>query len=193
MAECCASRGFEATSVADVCAAAGVSEVAFEEAFADRAECLGAAMEMLVEKAWLRIDRLPGPDAPWAERLRAGVAALLGLLAEHPALAHVALVEAPAASGRARALHDSCRAALLDFLDQGRADAVPGVPASAGGGALAGAETLVRARLLEGEAAGIADLAPDVVYMLAVPFVGVGQATEMARQRGQRGRLRAVA
>lgn len=193
MAECCASRGFEETSVVDVCAAAGVTREVFDQTFAERSECLGAAVELLVEKAWRRLERVPGPDAPWGTRLHEGVTALLGLLAEHPALAHVALFEAPTAPGRAHALHDSCRAALLEFLDQGRARASePEIPPSAASGALAGAETLVRGRLLNNEAASLPALAPDIVYMLAVPFVGVRPAQQLAAEPRRR-RLRAVA
>ena len=43
---------------------------------------------------------------------------LLGLAAERPAFARLALLDAPAASGRAGALHASCKAALLAGLER---------------------------------------------------------------------------
>lgn len=198
MAQTCASRGYEATTVGDVCLAAGVARETFDREFADLGECLGAAMESVVGEVWLALERAPGPGRswdqgmPWGDGLRLGAEALLATLAERPAFAHVALVEAPMAGGRAGALAASAKAALLDYLEQGHRHAEPGVPASAARGALAGAETLIRGRVLAGEAERLPDLLPDVVYMLAVPFLGIAEAQRLA-EGPQRGRLRAVA
>jgi AcrR family transcriptional regulator len=193
IAECCATRGLERTSVEDVCDAAGVSREAFGREFAGLDECLGAAMENLVADVWRALDGIASAERPWAAALRDGTAALLATLAERPALARLALVEARGAGGRAAALRDSARAALLDFLERGRELAEPGVPASAARGALAGAEALVERRVLAGEAAPLAELAPAVAYMLAVPFTGIGEAQRLAGSAARRRHLRAVA
>jgi AcrR family transcriptional regulator len=192
MAECCAAKGYEATTVADICAAAGVAPESFERTFADRAECLGAAMESVVEEAWRALQEAGPPEKPWTAKLRDGVALLLELLAERPAFAHVALVEAPLAGGRAQALYESARAALLEFLERGRKDAGAGIPASAARGALAGAEALVARQVLAGDAERLPELAPGVLYMLAVPFLGIGEAQRLAGVAVPR-HLRAVA
>jgi AcrR family transcriptional regulator len=193
IAECCAARGLERTSVEDVCDAAGVSRVDFEREFSDLDECLGAAMESVVAGGWRALGGIASAKRPWAAVLRDGTTALLAALAERPAFAHLALVEAPTAGGRATALHSSARAALLEFLERGRDIAEPGVPASAARGALAGAGALVEQRVLAGEAAQLAEFAPAVVYMLAVPFPGVGEAQRLAANVARRGHLRAVA
>ena len=193
MAECCAAKGYEQATIADVCAAAGVSAESFDRIFATKSECLGAAMEAAVEGAWRVLDGVHSPDAPWGVALRAGCVALLGFFAEHPAFAHVALFEAPMAGGQAGALAASCRAALLDYLDQGREQTGLEISALAARGALAGVETLIAGRLLAGEAERLPELAPDVVYMLAVPFLGAGEALRLAQGSDGRGRLRAVA
>jgi len=192
MVECCAAKGYEATTNADVCAAAGVSPEAFEGAFADKAECLGAAMETVVEEGWRALDEVRAQDMSWAAVLRDGVAVLLRLMAERPAFAHVALVEAPTAGGRAGALHGSARASLLEFLEQGREQAELGIPESAARGALAGAEALAVSQVVAGKAGQLRALAPEVLYMLAVPFLGVGEARRLATE-GARRHLRAVA
>jgi AcrR family transcriptional regulator len=193
MAECCAAKGYEATTVAEVCAAAGISPEAFDRVFADKAECLGAVMESVVEEAWRALDRVLTPDKPWAAAVRDGTVALLGLLAERPAFAHVALIEAPVAGGRAAALASSSRAALLSFLERGMEQAESGVPASAATGALAGVEVMVTGQILAGKAERLGELTPDVIYMLAVPFIGRGEAQRVAAQPARRGHLRAVA
>jgi AcrR family transcriptional regulator len=193
MAECCAAQGFEATKVDDVCAAAGVSHESFDELFVDMGECLGAAMETLVEAAWRELEGVAAPEKPWDAVLRDGTGVLLRVLSERPALAHVALVEAPGAGGRAAALHGSAKGALLDFLERGREMAEPGVPPSAARGALAGAEALVTREILAGKGDRLGEQLPGIVYMLAIPFLGVGGTERLADSTAPHRHLRAVA
>lgn len=193
MAGSCAAKGFEETTVADICAAAGVSRESFERVFADTDECLGAAMESLVEEAWRRLEDVRSPVKPWAAVLRDATIALLDLLAERPAFAHVALIEAPVARGRAGVLYASTRAALLAQIELGQGQAPAGVPASAARGALAGAETLATGHVLAGKTRRLAVLAPDVVYLLAVPYLGQTEAQRLAAESFKRPALRAVA
>jgi AcrR family transcriptional regulator len=191
--ECCAARGFETTTIDDVCAAAGVSRESFDQLFSDKDECLGAAMDAFVEEAWRALDHVAAPSKPWSAVLRDGTSALLRLLSERPALAHMALIEAPVGGGRAAALYESAKAALLDFLERGRAMAEPSVPSSAARGALAGAEALVVREVLAGKGERLGEELPSIVYMLAVPFLGVGEAGRLANGAARRGHLRAVA
>jgi AcrR family transcriptional regulator len=193
IAECCATKGYDATTVEDVCTTAGVSRQAFERAFTDKSECLGMAMELVVEEAWQALADVASPRKPWSVALRDGVAALLRVLAERPAFAHVALVEAPVSGGRAEVLAESSRAALLDFLERGRDPAKAGIPDSAARGALAGAEGLMVREVLAGRASQLPAQAPSIVYMLAAPFLGVGESGRLASGAAQRGHLRAVA
>jgi AcrR family transcriptional regulator len=194
IAECCAAKGYEATTVDDICAGAGVSKRSFDALFADKGECLGAAAESIFAEAWTAVEDAVSPRRPWAANLRDGALALLRLLGERPAFSRLALIEAPLAGGRAAALHASGKAALLEFLEAGREQAVePGIPASAARGALAGAEALVVRELLAGKAAGLGAQAPAIVYMLTVPFVGIGEAGGLASGAARRRHLRAVA
>ena len=192
MAECCARQGYEATSVTDICAAAGVSQPAFDQAFADRRECVGAVMEAFVEEAWQRLDGVRSPGKAWEEELRDGVGALVGLVAERPAFARAALIEAPIAGGRAGALHASCMAAMLTQIERGQQHG-DGVPASAARGALAGAEALVVAKLLAGEAERLRELTPEITYLLTVPYLGRDAALRVAGSLRRGRHLRAVA
>lgn len=193
MAECCAEKGYEATSVADVCAAAGVSEGRFAEFFADRDECMGAAMEWLVALAWRKLGEDAPADKPWAERLRAGVESLLGVLSERPAFARLALIEAPVAGGRAAILRESAKASMLGFIESAPHPVDIEIPASAGRAALAGVEALVSGWVIQGNAEGLEELAPEITFMLAVPFLGRAEASRLGTKPGKHGHLRAVA
>jgi AcrR family transcriptional regulator len=183
MAESCAARGYERTTIDEVCAAAGVSRRSFDELFAGREDCLGAAMESLVEEARRRIESACSPAKPWAATVRDGARALLDLLAERPAFAHLALIEAPAAGGRAAMLYASGRQALESFIERGRDQELEEkqIPATAGRAALSGAESLIAGQILTGNAGGLPKLLPGVVYLLTVPYLGQGEALRQAQ------------
>jgi AcrR family transcriptional regulator len=184
IAEICAARGFERTSVEDVCAAAGVERGSFEELFDGTEDCLAAALEMAVEEARRRLAAVHFPAKPWAAAVLDGTRALLALLAERPALARTALIEAPAAGGRAAEVYAEARSEALAFLERGRneAGARADVPDSASRAALAGAETLLAGRILAGRAAALPELAGEVAYTLTVPHLGQGEALRQSCQ-----------
>lgn len=187
MAESCAAQGYEGTSVEDACAAAGVTRECFDRAF------FGATMELIVDEGRQRLDSACIGERSWEARLRAGVIALLDFLAERPAFARVALLEAVSAGGRAALLHHSARAALLAEIERGPDRTGAGIPVSAGRGALAGAETLIASSVAAGRTAELKGLAGEVVYVLAVPYLGRAEAQRLADAAVERPRLRAVA
>jgi AcrR family transcriptional regulator len=195
VAESCAARGYELSTIADICAAAGVSRRSFETIFASKDDCLAAAMESVLDEAQRGIEAVDSPGKPWAATLRDGVAALLDLIAERPAFARMALVEAPAAGGRAAALHVSAKTALLSYVERGREQELeePGIPASAARAALAGADALIVGQILAGKTEQLGKLTPDVVYLLTVPYLGRGEAQRLASMSVAHPHLRAVA
>ncbi len=195
MAESCATRGYERTRVADVCAAAGVEPASFEELFEGKEDCLAAAMEMALAEARRRIAAVYFPAKPWAAAVRDGTAAVLALLAERPALARTALIEAPSAGGRAAELYAEGRAAARSFVERGRDEttAAREISASAGRAALAGAEALIVGEILAGKTRQLGEQARGVSYMLTVPYAGQSEALREADRKTAFRHLRAVA
>jgi AcrR family transcriptional regulator len=108
VAEAVASKGYAATTVADVVALAAVSRRTFYEQYADLEACFLAAyrdgMEWLFDqiRAALRVN----PGAGWRERVRISVEAYLTALAERPAAARAFTIEA-VAGGQAVLEHRS--------------------------------------------------------------------------------------
>lgn len=194
MAESCAARGYERTSVADVCAAAGVEHASFEALFEGKENCLAAAMGSGLAEARARVAADYFPRKPWAATVCDGAAALLGLLAERPALARMALIEAPVAGGRAAELYTAAKHELQAFIERGGEQAIErGVPPSAGRAALAGVEALVVNQILAGETKRLGERARDVAYMLTVPYLGRDEALREASREMAFRHLRAVA
>jgi len=184
MAESCATRGFNATTIADVCKPARVSRATFYELFKDKEDCFGAAMEVSLAEAMGRIVAVYSPDKPWATMVRDAAAAFLGLLAARPAFARMALVEAPASGERALELYASGKRVLQSLLERGRDDPVEetAIPSSAGRAALSAAESLIVGQLLAGNTARLGELLPDVVYITTVPYLGQEEALRQARE-----------
>jgi AcrR family transcriptional regulator len=184
MAESCASKGYGATTIADIVEPAGVSRATFYELFKDKEDCFHAAMEVSLADAMGRIVAVYSPDKPWATMVRDAAAAFLDLLASRPAFARLALVEAPSTGQRAFELYASGKRVLQSLLDLGRNDPVEeeAIPSSAGRAALAAAESLIVGQILAGNAERLRELLPDVVYITTVPYLGQDEALRQSRE-----------
>lgn len=184
MAETCASKGYGATTIADICEPAGVSRATFYELFKDKEDCLQASMELSLADAMGRIVEVYSPDKPWATMVRDAAATFLELLATRPDFARMALIEAPAAGGRAFEMYASGKRVLQALLDRGRNDPIEeqAIPSSAGRGALAAAESLIVGQILAGNTERLPELLPDIVYIVTIPYLGQDEALRQSRE-----------
>jgi AcrR family transcriptional regulator len=90
-------RGVAAINVGHVVSRSGVSRRTFYELFSDREDCLLTAFEHALERAAAVVVPAYGAAGPWEQRIRAGLAALLGFLDEEPAIGGLLVVDALAA------------------------------------------------------------------------------------------------
>ncbi len=163
MSEVAAERGAANVTVAHVVARAGISRRTFYELFEDREACLLAALEDAVERARAVIlpayehegrsrSRTPhrGGQAGWRERIRAGLAALLGWLDEEPGLGRLCVVESLGAGDRALELRARCMGLLIEAVDGGRAGMTGGKqpPPMTAEGVVGAVFSIVHARIL---------------------------------------------
>jgi AcrR family transcriptional regulator len=89
-----ATKGYPATTVADLIALAGVSRATFYEHFADKADCFRATIDALLGRGLALIEAsLSGAGSP-GERGENALRAFLELTASQPAAARVSLVDA---------------------------------------------------------------------------------------------------
>jgi AcrR family transcriptional regulator len=184
MAQACASKGFGAMTIADICEPAGVSRATFYELFKDKEDCLQATMELSLADAMGRIVEVYSPDKPWATMVRDSAATFLDLLASRPDFARMALIEAPAAGGRSYEMYASGKRVLQALLDRGRSDPIEeqAIPSSAGRGALAAAESLIVGQILAGNTKRLPELLPDIVYIITIPYLGQDEALRQTRE-----------
>lgn len=174
--------GYQKTTVSLIGRRAAVSKSDFYKHFDSKDECFLAAYDDATGRLHSAvIDACAAVEGEeWPARVRAGVVALLGLLASEPALAVILLAEGLRAG---RGIYDRYQAAVESFvplLRRGAPDPPGGaeVPSATDEAVVGGIASLLSRRTIAGEAAGLAALAPDVLEFALTPHLG----TEAARR-----------
>ena len=169
-----AEKGYGATTVGDLTREAGVSRTTFYELFDDKEDCFLAAFDDAVDIMVRRVTRAYEREERWPERARAGLAALLELLAEEPTLGHLALIEIGAAGPAAQRRYWAAIQRLTPLFDEGRSFAPGGrqLPANTARMAIGGVTGLIADELMAGRAEQLPDLISDVVFATLMPYLG---------------------
>jgi AcrR family transcriptional regulator len=179
MSELVYEGGFAGVTVAHVVARSGVSRRTFYEIFEDRDDCLLVAFDHALGQA--AAVTLPvyeaAAGASWEERLRAGLAALLGFLDGDPVSASLCVVGALAASPAVLARRARAIDALVGVVHEGsRADQRgrgarrrSRIVAEGAVGAVVG---VLYARLSVREERPLAGLLNELMAMIVLPYLG---------------------
>lgn len=188
MAEACAARGFAATSVTDVVAAAQLTRDDFHSLFRDEEECFLASMDFALGEIMGLVSSQYSADKPWFQAVKDIVKGLTEFFAEHPAFAKITLLESMPAGSAAFERYSAAKRAIIALLDQGREDA-PGdlaLPISVAQIAFGGAEAMIKDELIAGRAGSLPDLVPELLYVCYVPFMEQEQAISLSGIAGKR-------
>ena len=162
VAEVSAERGYGAMKVSDIVKRAGVARKTLYELYEGKEEVFLAAVDAGFAALLKETEEACATVAgEWDERVRAGLAALLGRLAEHPAEAHLLIVEAPAATTASAARCEVARARFATLLG----DAVPAGerrPDVLGGMLVNGVAWVLNGQIREGAAERVTVLTDDL-------------------------------
>jgi AcrR family transcriptional regulator len=182
LAECCAQRGYAATTISHIVERAGVSRATFYELFKDKEDCFMAAAHSLLGDLMTATTGAYSPDKPLVHFVRDAASSIVNLLAERPAFAQLAFIEYRTATPRALQVYQSGVRVIMSLLDQIRADAVTdaALPSSAARGAIGGAEAILRREVAAGRAAQLPQMLPQILYSCLVPFLGQDEALRQA-------------
>lgn len=179
MIEVISERGYPETRVVDVIGVAGVSRKTFYELFDSKEDCFLAAYDVLLGN--LLSEATDGfeshPGGPWAEKVGSALQALLEHLAAHPDEARFAIVEVLAAGPKALARRDAALRQFTGFLEAGRSETsveLPGITSLAIAG---GINELLYSEILHGAVARLPSRLPDLIFWIALPFLGADGAT----------------
>jgi AcrR family transcriptional regulator len=184
MCEVTGELGLENATVGRICKRAGVSRRTFYEMFDDRDACFLAATEAGVERIGEQVLAAYESEARWRERIRAGLAALLGCLDGDPALARLLIAETLKGSPAVLAYRKGVLGRLSAMVDEGRSEARSGaqpVPLTAEitvGGVLA----VLHARLLDRDPPSLCELTSPLTGMIVQPYLGLA-AAQRERER----------
>jgi AcrR family transcriptional regulator len=177
-----ADVGYQKTTVSMIGRRAAVSKSDFYKHFDSKDDCFLAAYDFAVERMRVAVTDACAAAGltEWSRRVQIGVIALLGLLAEEPALAAVVLAEGLRAG---RGIYDRYQGAVESFvplLRDGAPDGPDGgaVPRATDEAAVGGVASLLSRRVIAGETADLTELAPDVIEFVLTPHLG----TEAARR-----------
>ncbi len=160
--------------MADITTRARVSRRTFYELFADREECLAAALEdvlalIVAELAAAGLDGLV-----WRERVRGGLWAILSLFDRERALARVCVVQALRGGPRVLERREDVLGRLAAVVDEGRLEGERAARCSplTAEGVVGAAFSIVYARLLKGERRPLTDLFGELMGLIVLPYLG---------------------
>ena len=186
-AEVTMEKGYAATTVADIVAAAGVAKDAFYEHFQDKEHAFLEAQQHPTQfildrcaEAYFRV-----PD--WPHRLWNHLETLARLIAENHAISHLRLVECYAAGPAAVQRAEEITRAFNIFLEEGYGYAGgdrqrPHLFSEAITGAIF---EIIRTHTSRGEPWRLVGLVPQLTYLGLAPFLGAAEAIELVEQIAQ--------
>lgn len=173
--ELSAERGYEATRIADIVSRAGVARKTLYDNFAGKEEVFVAAVETGVAEALARVKAACEPtDVEWPQSLVAGLEALLGYVAERPAMACVCLVESLSATPSSAACHDRALGEFVTLLRRS-APSDTGLPETIEETLVGGIAWILHRQIRRGEAEKAMDLLPELSEFLLSPYHRVAQ------------------
>jgi AcrR family transcriptional regulator len=174
--EVAGDSGFQALTVDQIIAAAGVSRRTFYDHFANRDAAFVAAYDAVVDRVLAHVGDACTEADGFADRLHRGLEALVDVLVAEPAIARAVVVEVLASSAPGPARRDKVLRRFASMLDEAAADTPPGrsrptSPLTAST-VVGGINEVVATRLVRGHAAELPSLVPDLVYSALLPYVG---------------------
>lgn len=173
-----AERGAANLTVAHVVERAGVSRRTFYELFTGAEDCLLAAMEQALVRAKECVFGDYDLKAPWRNRIRAALVALLRFCEEEPATARLLVVESLAAGPTIMERRRYALEPVIAAIDEGRepAKASSALPPLTAEGVVGGVLSVIHERVLAGERTPLVQLANPLMSMVVLPYLGAAAA-----------------
>jgi AcrR family transcriptional regulator len=172
-----AKRGYSATTIDNIVAAAKGSVGSFYGLFDGKEDCFLAVYDRILQAAQERITTASPSGGSWAERAYLGLHEVLVVFAAAPLEARIALIEVQTAGPLATARYNAVMDATIEWLRGGRRehpDAAE-LPASFEQAAVAGFAFFLAQRLLASEPLTVEGLFDDAAQMVLEPVIGAGE------------------
>jgi AcrR family transcriptional regulator len=179
-----AKRGYQATTIDNIVAAAKASVGSFYQLFDGKEDCFLGVYERILVAARERIAAAVSPADDWAGGALAGLGAVLEIFVAKPLEARIVLIEVQTAGPAATAHYNQLIDAATGWLRGGREHhpAAADLPATFEQAAVAGLAFYLQQRLLASEPQSVRSLLEDTAPMILEPIIGEA---EFRRRRGE--------
>lgn len=180
--ETAAREGYNHTCVERVLEVAKVPAPVFDEYFEDIRDCFIQASDELIGRLELMVLRSMHGEADWPERIRLGLQALLGAVAEYPDGAWVAMIESPRAGEPAAERVRTAEGVFVPVIEEGMeyASSVEHLSAETAVGVVGGIAGIIHKRVLERRTEELPALLPELLYFALMPYLGHERALSAA-------------
>jgi len=175
-----AERGYRATTISDIAAAAGVSRRTFYGYFKTKGECFADTYERVAAFLLETMAEASEGERGWNAKVRARLEALVGVLAANPDLVRFALAAPPAAGGEVAARYRDLLDRLLVAFREGRPKNLRRPSEAAEHGIVGALAALLVEKVASGEGERLPDLLPDLVELVLTPYIGREPALKVA-------------
>lgn len=178
-----AEHGYAGLEVEQVLRYTGASRTTFETHFDTKEQGLVAAQDAFLDRLWREVASACDGAAEWPLKVRAAIAAVLNSVAEAGPLARVFAIEATAASPAAAERQFVALGRFAGLLRDGRR-LYPGaaaLPAATERALIGGIASIISGDLLTEDFLAIPSLEGQLVELLLIPYVGLGEARRIAK------------
>jgi AcrR family transcriptional regulator len=180
-----ANKGYPATTIADIAAAASISQTTFYEHFEGKADALAAALDSSGAQELAAVMPAVRRADDWRTAVRIGFEEICGFLAAEPGFASLRMVDVYGAGPDAIASRDATGREIISSLvrpPQGSGHKLSPIVTEATVGAVLGVFfDTIRA----GKLADLPRLAPVLTYFALAPLIGAEEACDVATTRGR--------
>jgi hypothetical protein len=185
-------KGYGEAAVEGAVARAHLGGEEWSALFVDKDACLVAAFDQLTEQLRAAIVEGCAGGSDWPGRVAGGLRVLLARLAARAQMAEALARTFPSIGPAAQARYQAFVESLAPLLAEGRAfskiaEQLPGEVELLAVGA---AEAIVFEQIQAGRTAGLADLGPEILFSVLVPFVGPAAAAKAMEEERARRELR---
>jgi AcrR family transcriptional regulator len=178
-----AERGFNAATITQICAAAGVSRRTFYAYFSSKEECFFAAYATIAQHLRMATDEAAAEQVEWPRQVVAKLRASLEFLAANPDLARFSLI-APQRAGESVAgrYRRTMNTVVEYFCEEMPPPPATKAPSEAVAVSLVGGMVALVVRKVEAdEGDDLPALLPDLVELFLTPFLGRTEAVQVAQ------------
>jgi AcrR family transcriptional regulator len=162
---CVATKGYEATTVADMLEISGVSRSAFYEHFRDKEDCIVATFEAVAAKSLELVDGELSKDGSPEERAREAMQALFEKIVEQPATAKLCFCDVYSVGERGRQAVEQSMESFASVAGEAIGQIRKGseLPDQMVRGVLGGAQLIIQSHLVRDEIEPLPQYAEDLL------------------------------